>query len=351
VLSFGGYATLSWDFWDAFTIDGGFRFNWEKREIDDFNLFISPDPGLPVLPVLRADEEMTGSEPTGTVRLTYRPTEESSVYIKYTHGWKSGTFNATGSPQLGVTPAGQEKIDAFEAGLTGSYFENRLNLTLSIFHYAYQDYQLFTALSIFQTPPQFIILNASDVELYGSEVEATLLPWDGGLLDIKFAWLEGEFLDFVQTQIASRTVGPVQIPLPTEVDNSGNRLLNAPRYTVTLGVQQNFPIGRFGSITARWDGSWKDKAYFDASEGKGLPNAQGDIFLPNNTIGQQAYWIHNLRLTYRTPDETIEVAGWVRNLEDKSYKAFSADLTSFQNTTLHFVGDPRTFGVTTSVRF
>jgi outer membrane receptor protein involved in Fe transport len=351
VLSFGGYGTFSWDFWDAFTFDGGFRWNWERREIDDYNLLISPGPSFPPSVILRADEQITGSEPTGTIRLTYRPTEESSIYIKYTHGWKSGTFNATGSATLGVRPAGQEKIDAFEAGLRGSYFENRLNLTLSIFHYAYENYQLFTSLSSFQTPPQFVILNASDVELYGSEIEATILPWEGGLLDIKFAWLEGEFLDFVQTQIQSRTVGVIQLPLPVEVDSSGNRLLNAPRYTISLTLQQAFPIGRFGSIVARWDGSWKDVTYFDASEGNGLPNAQGLFILPTTTIGQDAYWIHNLRLSYVTPDESIELSAWVRNLEDKSFKAFSADLTTFQNTTLHFVGDPRTFGVTASIKF
>ena len=58
-----------------------------------------------------------------------------------------------------------------------------------------------------------------------------------------------------------------------------------------------------------------------------------------------------MRLSYITPDESIEVAGWVRNVADKSFKAFAADLTNIQRTTLFFVGDPRTFGVTTSIRF
>jgi len=345
VTSLAGYVSASWDFWDAFTLDGGFRFNWERREIDDYNLIIVGPP------TLIQNEEITGKEPTGTIRLTYRPNEESSLYIKYTHGWKSGTFNATGSAQLGVTSADAEKIDAFEAGLRGSYFENRLNLTLSIFHYAYSNYQLFTSLSAFQSPPQFVIVNASDVELYGSEVEATILPWDGGLLDIKFAWLEGEFLDFVRTQLQSRQVGATSITVPVETDQSGNRLLNAPKYTISLTVQQAFPISHYGSIVARWDGAWKDTTYFDSSEGRGLPNSAGQQFLPKNTIGQQAYWIHNLRLSYITPDESIEVAAWVRNVADQTVKAFSADLSTFQKTTIHFVGDPRTFGVTTSIRF
>ena len=52
-----------------------------------------------------------------------------------------------------------------------------------------------------------------------------------------------------------------------------------------------------------------------------------------------------------TPGESIEVAAWIRNVADETTKAFSADLVTFQTTTLHFVGEPRTFGVTTSIRF
>ncbi len=344
LISLAGYASFSWDFWDAFTIDGGARYNYEKRQID--YLLIAASQGR------TSNNKLVGSEPTGTVRLTWRPNEESSLYMKYTHGWKSGTFNATGSPRLGVTNANPEKIDAFEVGLRGSYFEDRLNLVLSVFHYAYADYQLFTSLVEFQSPPQFIILNASDVELYGSEVEATILPWDGGLVDIKFAWLEGEFLEFVNTQLRSRTLAPnIAGVVPVEDDLSGNRLLNAPKYSVTLTLQQAFPLGRFGALIARWDGTWKDVTYFDATEGQGLANQDLDFILPKNTIAQQAYWLHNVQLTYITPDEQIRVSAWVRNVENKTYKAFSADLSAFQRTTLHFVGDPRTFGVTTSVQF
>jgi outer membrane receptor protein involved in Fe transport len=342
IRSIAGYVSASWDFWDAFTLDGGFRYNWEKRQID-YILFTSTPS--------KVKDDLTGSEPTGTMRLTWRPNEESSLYMKYTHGWKSGTFNASGSVKRNVLPAGPEKIDAFEIGLRGSYFEDRLNLTLSLFHYDYKEYQLFTSIDEVNQPVQFVILNASDVELFGSEVEATILPWEGGLLDIKFAWLEGEFLDFVQTQLRDRQIGFSIQQIQTEVDNSGNRLLNAPRYSVTLTLQQAFPLGRFGSMVARWDGTWKEVTYFDASEGRGGPNKDGIFILPKDTIAQEAFWIHNLRLAYHTPDESIEVALWMRNVENRTYKSFAADVTAFQKTTLYFVGDPRTYGVTTSIRF
>jgi outer membrane receptor protein involved in Fe transport len=344
VMSLGAYATFSWDFWEAFTVDGGARFNYEKREID-YELFV-------IGSLFRTSDKLVGQEPTGTLRMTYRPNDESSIYVKYTHGWKSGTFNATGSAFLGVTNAEPEKVDAFEIGIRGSYFEDRLNLSSAIFHYTYEQYQLSTSLTGYLTPPQFIILNASDVELYGAEIEATILPWGGGLFDIKFAWLEGTFLNFVQTQLRAQSLNTAFIRIiPVEEDHSGNRLANAPQFSVTLTAQQAVPLGRYGTLVARWDGTWKDVTYFDATEGRGLSNPNLVLILPPDTIGQPAYWLHNVRLAYVVPDESLDVAFWVRNVADKTYKAFSADLNAFAKTTLHFVGDPRTFGVTTSIRF
>jgi iron complex outermembrane receptor protein len=309
-------------------------------------LFVTPtDP-------ITEKDELTGSEPTGTVRLTYTPTPQSSLYAKYTHGWKSGTFNATGSRRTAVTEAKPEEIDAFEVGLRGSYLDDYLNLTLSLFHYDYENYQLFTSQSNFQAPPEFVILNAPEVELYGSEVEATITtPWEGGMVDVKFAWLEGEFKQFTQTQFTTIQIGAEPLVIVRDIDRSGNRLLNAPRYSVTLSLQQVIPIGRLGTLTPRWDGTWKDTTYFDASEGRGIPNEDGEIFMPQNTIGQSPHWRHNLRLTYRTPNQEIEIAGWVRNLTNETYKTFSADLSTFQRTTLHFVGDKRTYGISTAVKF
>jgi outer membrane receptor protein involved in Fe transport len=59
----------------------------------------------------------------------------------------------------------------------------------------------------------------------------------------------------------------------------------------------------------------------------------------------------NIRLGYTTPDGVVELAGWVRNLTDKAYSGDILNLTRFQGTILHAMGDPRTFGATLQVRF
>ena len=98
-------------------------------------------------------------------------------------------------------------------------------------------------------------------------------------------------------------------------------------------------------------GAWTDDTNYDATESQGVPDFRNNQFLPRHTIGQRAFWLHNLRLAYRTPNGTVEVAGWVRNLEDKAYKTFAFDGSSFLNTTIQFVGLPRTYGLSVTTTF
>lgn len=349
VSSLAGFATLEWDIWDDFTLDGGFRFNWERRQID-FKLARS------VGGQQGQNEDEIFTAPTGTIRLTYNASSEVSFYGKYTRGWKSGTFNATADDKIGVSAADPEKIDAFEVGVRGSFLDDRIDLLATFFHYSYEDFQIFTTQTSPSAPPSFVILNAPDVELFGSEVEATIKPWEGGVFAAKFAWLEGEFLEFSRSQFVKRIdplLPPLEPPIQTQadLDSSGNRLLNAPRFTISLSLQQTIPLGRYGSLTPRWDGVWKDDTFFDPTEGTGIPNPDFVTFLPNKTIGQEAFWLHNLLLTYRSPEGTIMVTGWVRNLTNEVYKVFSADVTTFQNVVINFVGEPRTYGLSVALTF
>jgi iron complex outermembrane receptor protein len=63
------------------------------------------------------------------------------------------------------------------------------------------------------------------------------------------------------------------------------------------------------------------------------------------------FWIHNIRVGYRPDNTRFELAFWVRNLTNKAYKTFAFDGSTFQNTTIYFVGDPRTFGGSLTFNF
>jgi outer membrane receptor protein involved in Fe transport len=345
LLSTAGYGQFAFDFWDDFTLDGGVRYNWEQRKM---NYWLSEAAGTLITPL---GEEDIWDHPTGTIRLTYRFREDTHIYWKYNHGWKPGHYNATGSRLEGISVANPEKIDAFETGVRANWFDGLIGGEAQVFYYKYDNYQIFTAQQFADSSPEFVVINANDAEVYGGEIDALIRPWEGAFVNVRGSWLETQFLDFVLIQQERIAPGGVQIVINREIQNSGNPLLNSPQFKISFTAEQTIPLGKYGFLVPRYDGAWTDTTYYDAAKGRGIPNNQNVHFLPKDTIGQRPYWLHNFRVAYRTPDGRLELAGWCRNCFDKVYKNYAFDGSTFQNTTIHFVGDPRTYGGTVTVTF
>ncbi len=128
-------------------------------------------------------------------------------------------------------------------------------------------------------------------------------------------------------------------------DYSGNRLVGSPRFAASGSAEWELPLvgaaARYGWIIPRYDFAFKDEVFFDAAEGRGILQS-----FSSNVIGQEAYWLHNFRLTYRSPGEHFEVSGWVRNAFDERYLVDGFDVSEGFGLVLQVVGMPRTYGVT-----
>lgn len=350
----GGF-TFAWDFADDFTLEGGARYNWERKDLDVTGseiggLAICPDvPGS--LNLVNCTDSATFKAPTGQISLRYHFNEDVSTYAKYTHGWKGAQFNASTAPSLSEPPislADPETIDSFEVGMHGAWWDGRVALDLALFHYTYENYQVFIVKNDFGSIPQRVVLNANDVIYYGAEATLGVSPVENLNLTARFGWNESEFLDFSRQQV-------YEIPQPQPegstivqvlIDYTGNSVPNAPEFKVSGTVDYTLDMGRYGSLIPRYDIAWTDDVFFDASEGRGDPrDARARLFdLPSGAIGQQAFFLHAVRLTYRSPTGNVEVAGWARNLTDEIYKvyAFNAQGIGFVG---NFVGQPRTYGI------
>ncbi|GAG20115.1 unnamed protein product, partial [marine sediment metagenome] len=206
------------------------------------------------------------------------------------------------------------------------------------------------------------IINANDAEVYGAEIDVRAEPlvgwvpqvFDQLVLTGRLGWLETQFLDFTNEVYRTKLVpGPGGLPssktLPVLIDYGGNQLINSPRLKGSLAAEWTFDLGRWGALIPRYDFSWTDDIFFDPSQGRGSPDPNGEYHLPDHTVGQRAFWLHNARLAYRTPEGNLEVACWVRNLTDEVYKTFSFDASTFSNVVINFVGEPRTWGVGLSI--
>jgi len=353
--SFAFYAGGGWDFLEDFTLDAGVRYNWERKSFDYFQEQLVG--GIPVQAVPQTE---TWTAPTGLISLTYRLTDEIASYAKYSRGWKGGHFNANRPnlpPEQPVPPADPETLDSVEVGLRGSWWDSRITATSAFFYYKYKDYQLFLFEPADAAPPILEIINANDVQQYGVEVELFSTPLQdvewvpeemmGLNLVFRFGWLESEFLDFVNL---IERFSPQDGIYQQEANYTGNRLPNAPQFKFSGGAGWAFDLDGIGTITPRYDFDWTDDTFFGPNEGRGsstLPSEE----LTDFAIGQPSYARHNLRLSYVTPDGTLEVAGWIRNVTDVRYKSYAFDASLFADVVVNFVGDPRTAGADISIRF
>jgi iron complex outermembrane receptor protein len=345
VLAMSGYVDLAWELTEVFGIDAGARWNYERKSMD-YEL----GPGQ----LAAAKEDISFDAPTGRVRLRYTPTEDASLYVMYSRGWKAGSYNPTSNPDRGLTFADPERIDALEFGWDLTSFEGRFRVSGAFFYYDYYNYQIFTAESNDAPNPEFVTINANSAQVYGAELETTFEPFDGTNLRVNFGWLESEFLDFTQFQLtATSGGGPLDSQLfQRPIVHTGGRLLNSPQFTVSIIASQRIDLGRAGALTLGYNASWTDDVYFDSSQGGGVPSAVEEAqVLSDDSISEKAYWLHGVTAEYRPLNSPLVLSAWVRNLTNEGYRNFAFDLNAFLNTTIHFIGEPRTFGGTLRIDF
>jgi outer membrane receptor protein involved in Fe transport len=72
---------------------------------------------------------------------------------------------------------------------------------------------------------------------------------------------------------------------------------------------------------------------------------------PKAYFGQEAFWIHNASLSWRSENDWIEITGWVHNFLDQHYKTSSDDLSQGLNYVLNAWADPRMYGISVTVSY
>ena len=350
---FAVWGEFDWEFMDDFSLKGGIRYNWEEKSFDYTR-------------VLRADGVDTGgagenpgvrsatwASPTGILELTYRFSDLVAAYWKYTHGFKSGYFNAN---EYDEPPVDSEKIDSVEVGFRGSWFDGMLDFSGDFFYYRYKDYQVFVFTDEVGQGPTLQILNAPEAQVYGSEMQMTLMPlqdllpeeYSGLRLQAQMGWLSSEFIEFSQEVTVKGDSGDGFLKV---VNYAGNRLPNSPDFTISATAEWEFDLGSWGSVVPRYDLQWTTDIFFDPTDGRGGSDAEGEYYNPAFTVGQPGYALHNFQILYRLPNGMAEARIWGRNITDTRYKNYAFDATVFRNVIVNFVGEPRTVGFDLSFAF
>ena len=185
-------------------------------------------------------------------------------------------------------------------------------------------------------------INAASARNYGLEVETTIRPAPNTTFRIFGTYLNAKYSDFCNGYYGAGDPTRRQFPTcadqPGLSDLSGNRLANAPEFTVAVFADHTVDLGTSGTIDLSADLNFQDEVFFTEFN--------------NRDARQEAFAMANASVTYRSPDERWSVAVWGKNIFDKYALAntiVTAPLYGFVS--VGSLRPPRTYGVTLGIDF
>ena len=293
------------DVTDALRLIVGLRYSHETRSSDGvFNIFSNFTP--------------TGGEEswdafTPKVMLEYSPSDDWMAYVSASRGFKSGTW-VVGQPNPVIDP---EYIWSYEGGMKFDAFDGVLQANLAAFYYDYTDLVVSRVVGA-----STIQENASSAEIYGAEAEMAIRPLDNLRFDLSVGYVNATYGNYV-------TADPL-FPNQPPVDRAGNKLTNAPEWSLRGAVDYTIPIGT-DEISVFGEVVYQSEVFFSPFND------------PNSSEG--GYATVNLRGAY-TFDDKWHVAVFGRNVTDvlsRNAGAFGPNFVGYPN----FVGlnQPRIIGL------
>ena len=302
---------------DVFSVNGGVRFSEDEKIFDfDNNVIIET-------------RDISDESFDWRFGVDAQVTDDILVYGSVATGYKPPAFNPRPFQPSQFVGVDGEELTAYEFGVKGDYFDNRLRLNIAAF---YSDYS------------QRIVPQGGTEDLLDADGNPTPDPDTPGQniqisrtfyvnTPAEVTGIEAEF-DFRPIDALSITGSLGYAESEAE---DGVVFTFVPELTGSLGVQYDFDVPSLdGTISPRLDYFYTD-----------------DITYNNvSLITEPAYGFANGRVTYESYDGAWQVALSVTNLTDEFYNQNIFDLQPFgQATTEAQPSRPREWAITATRRF
>jgi iron complex outermembrane receptor protein len=223
----------------------------------------------------------------------YRWSDDFMTYAQVSTGYKGGGVNPRPFFTSQAIPYNPETLTAYEAGFKSQFADRRVTFNGAVFFNKYKDFQstlrACDSISPFPGAPCAQSTNVGDAEITGVEAELFAEPVDG----LRFDGSVG-YLDFKYTRVN-----------PATGISLAMKNVYTPEWTAAAGIQYEIPIGDAGSITPRFDVSYRSRVEADA-----INSAISS--LPGRTL-------LDAKITWRSEGGDWEAKLAVSNLADKFY--------------------------------
>lgn len=238
---------------------------------------------------------------SGRAGVEYDLAQHVMAYFTASRGYKGAAVSTVSGHVFNINP---ETVTSYELGLKSELFAHRLNVNLALFHSAFQDFQTEVFDPSLGPTGGFRTGNAGGLRAQGIELEVTAKPVSGLSLSGGITFNDAKFSSYFPPCYAGQTAAQGCTLSGPTFDASGDRLTNAPRWSETLAIAYQTPIGRDLKGYASADWSSRSSVQF----GVGDPN----------TI-QSGYSLVNLSVGVGDRDDHLRFSVYARNLFDKRF--------------------------------
>jgi iron complex outermembrane recepter protein len=346
------FAHVAWTPIDRLTVNGGIRYTEESKT---YNYIRQPPYNDPTALGATGVKALNGSVGSYSgdrfdyrANVQYAWTDDLMTYVQYSTGFKGGGVNPRPFFVQQALPFNPETLESFEAGLKSDFLDRRVRLNLAAFLSKYKGMQLNLGNCTAITGPGFGVpcalpVNAGDADIKGIELETTIRPIEGFLIDGAISYLDFDYKRFgsySSTNPATGAVTTVSVGGPTNINGPqfGDYAPYTPKWKWSFGAQYEIELGNSGSITPRFDAAYQSDIYSSASNRS------------SNLIAN--YTVANARLTWRNAEGDLEVSAEVTNLFDEYYLQTVNDQSSGSQGYVNAQpGRPREWALTVKKRF
>jgi iron complex outermembrane receptor protein len=323
IKTYSVFGQVRWDIVERLELAGGLRYTDEKRVESPFDL----NAGRPtVVPT----PELHTRRPSPEVTLTYRPTDDLTVFGAWKRGFKSGSFSVATPAVTGKDNSfNDEKVNGGEVGMKSRLLDRQLAVNVAGYYYDYNGLQVGVISPPENGVPVIQTVNAASARTYGIDFDAAYRPAAIAGLGFNAAvnWNHGRYLKFNNapcwggqlvsegcSQAFNVAANPGPGPTPptpnpgayTAQDLSGTPLIRAPQWQVTLGFDYEMPLASDYKLV-----------FSNSNELSSRYPTYLSVNRPNNDNYQSAFAKIDLGVTLQGPKNLWEVAVIGKNINDR----------------------------------
>lgn len=312
--SYAAFGQLERPLSDRFTGILGARYSHEERTFEGGTV-----PLHTVFPLVVVDNETSVDDVSGKVGLNFKASDDVLLYVSASKGFKSGGFGGGFATRaVAYAPYGPEELFAYEAGIKSQPLDT-LRLNAAAYFYNWKDFQAtVTRVDPLTNLPTQVLNNAGDAHIKGVEAELNWRPAAGLDIALSGNWTDA---DIVRGIYKGRTIG------------------NTPEFSGAGSMRYEHSLGSSGgSVFALTDFNYRTRYPLRLVTATTRP-----------LVYQDAFWLANARVGYRSASEKVTVSAWVRNVFDEEYLLEVFDQGSLN--TLDLYAEPRTYGISVTYNF